>query len=88
MINEIKDLKITDVEVWNENAEDKNIGIRLSWSCNIGFGQYTIGFYGGNWYVDSECMESPEDRDFGRLVLNTWLGELRDNPTYKFGEID
>ena len=84
IMDDIKDLKITDVEIWND--ENKNIGVRLSWSCNVGFGQYTIGYHDGKWYVDSECMESPEDREFGRLVLATWLDNLKDNPVYKFGE--
>ena len=68
-MEDITNLKITDVEVWNE--DDKNIGLRLSWSANIGWGQYTIGFYDGRWYVDSEAMEvSP------KLVIN--------NPTKNF----
>lgn len=84
-MSEIKNLEITDVEVWNTSAKNKNIGIRLYWSCNLGFGAYTIGLYKGKWYIDDECMESPEDREFGKLVLNTWLNSLKDNPKYTFG---
>lgn len=84
-MKDITNLEITDVEIWND--DNKNIGLRLSWSANIGWGQYTIGFYDGKWYVDSESMENPEDREFGRLILNTWLYSLKDNPQYMFGNI-
>ena len=82
---DIKNLEITDVEVWNED-DNKSIGIRLSWDSDIGWGRYTIGFSGGEWYVDDECMESPEDRKFGKLVFATWLDSLKNNPQYMFGE--
>ena len=85
IMSEIKNLEITNVEIWND--DDKNIGVRLSWSCNLGFGQYTIGFHEGKWYVDDECMENPENREFGRLVLNTWLDSLENNPQYVFGNV-
>lgn len=84
-MSDVKNLEITDVEIWNK--DNKNIGLRLSWSSNIGWGQYTIGFCEGKWYVDSECMENPEDREFGRLVLNTWLDSLKNNPQYMFGTV-
>lgn len=84
-MTEIKDLKITDVEIWNVYDANAKLGLRLSWECNIGFGQYTIA-YDGDWYIDDECMEDPDDRKFGKLVLSTWLDSLKDNPKYDFGE--
>lgn len=85
-MSEIENLKIDDVEIWN--SEDTNIGIRLHWSADLGFGEYTIGFYNGCWYIDDECMEDPETREFGKLLLTTWLDSLKDNPKYNFGEYD
>ena len=58
-------------------------GIVISWSSDIGFGQYTI--YRKpvpehpecvRWFADSECMDDLEDKAFGKKLLQLWMDQI------------
>lgn len=55
-------------------------GIRISWSGPIGFGQYE--FYKSHednkWCIDSEHMDIPDDKEFGKMLLNKFINEIKD----------
>ena len=72
-----------EVEVFQNKAGidyDKDYDERvmiLSWSGNIGFGEYTLYTDGkGNWHGDSECMDRGEDKEFIRLLLDKFVERL------------
>lgn len=52
-------------------SNEKFNGIRIEWDSDIGFGEYTIYRETGTdqWYADSECMDSGEDKEFLRELL-------------------
>ena len=58
-------------------------GIIISWSSNIGFGEYTIyrKSAAGNpestaWVAESEHMDSMMDRSFGERLLQLWMKQI------------
>ena len=73
--------KIEDIDLQIESVEpfvnDNHTGLIISWSSNIGFGEYT--FYrdskdkNSEWKIDSETMDCGEDKDFGRALLKLWI---------------
>ena len=72
---EIKDLNIDDIEIYkNENYQ----GFKIYWSANIGFGVYEIykDNSDGKWYADSECMDSTDDKSFGKMLFEAFLKEI------------
>ena len=49
----------------------------LSWSGNIGFGEYTLYTdREGKWHGDSETMDRGEDKEFIRLLLDKFVEGL------------
>lgn len=52
-------------------SNEKFEGILIKWDSDIGFGEYTIYRQSGTeqWYADSECMDSGEDKEFLRELL-------------------
>lgn len=52
-------------------SNEKFEGIRIEWDSDIGFGGYGIYRETGTeqWYADSECMDSGEDKEFLRELL-------------------
>lgn len=52
-------------------SNEKFNGIRIEWDSDIGFGEYTIYRETGTdqWYADSECMDSGENKEFLRELL-------------------
>lgn len=72
---EIKDLNIDDIEIYkNENYQ----GFKIYWSANIGFGIYEIykDNSDGKWYADSECMDSNDDKSFGKMLFEAFLKKI------------
>ncbi len=60
---EIKNLTIDDIDLY-QNEKDGTKQIKISWSANIGFGEYTLQYIDGKWTGDSECMDRGEDKSF------------------------
>ena len=66
-----KEVKIDIDEVWPINTKViPNGGIGVSWSGNIGFGEYQL-FWGddGKLHADTEHMDRGEDKRFTKLIL-------------------
>ncbi len=73
-------LKINEVQFFERNGKKV---LNFQWSSDIGFGWYSIigikdDLYPGSirWLVQSECMDSEEDRAFGRKLLEIWHNEM------------
>jgi hypothetical protein len=64
-------VNIDDVDVY-KTEDGKYKGIRISWSANIGWGEYTFYVEDGKWYADSECM----GEDFGRMLLEKFMDQV------------
>lgn len=60
----IVDIEPFDNDTWR--------GFKIIWSGNIGFGEYTIyrDKTENQWYGDSECMDSNDDKWFLSLLLD------------------
>ena len=71
-INNI-DLKIKKAEPFTLYDES---GIVISWSADIGFGEYTFICRSGLWYAPSEGMDHEEDKAFGRKLLELWMDQI------------
>lgn len=60
-------------EKWDVDVTEIETGkdyIIISWSGNIGFGEYTLYKVKDKWFGDSECMDQGEDKDFLRYLLS------------------
>lgn len=57
---------------------ERNSGFVITWTSDIGFGEYTIYKPTGcdEWYGDSECMDSNEDKDFIRELMKVFVDKL------------
>ena len=70
-------LQIDDIGGFNN---DEHTGIIISWSSDIGFGEYTI------WkdtkdnefklYSDSECMDRDDDKEFISELMRLLVNKL------------
>ena len=70
---QIENLKIENIEFFHrENHE----GMIISWSANIGFGEYIFYKENGKYYADSEHMDRGEDKKFGKMLLELFLEEV------------
>lgn len=53
-------------------------GVLLSWTSDIGFGQYTLyRDKNGKFAADSEHMDSNEDKDFIKELMRLFIEKLR-----------
>ena len=66
-----EEVKIEDIDI-EPFDNDTWQGFKILWSGNIGFGEYTIyrDKTEKQWYGDSECMDSNDDKWFLSLLLN------------------
>ena len=57
---------------------EKYSGFVITWSSDIGFGEYTIYKTTGSdeWKADSEHMDSEEDRAFLNLLMKLFVQKL------------
>ena len=76
-VNEIN-LRVDQVEPFV--FDEKISGVVISWSSDIGFGQYTLrtapAIHDPNdkvWLAETECMDNNEDQSFGRKLLELWM---------------
>lgn len=69
-------LEIDNVEMFsNESVE----GMVITWSSDIGFGEYTIYKKPGEkeWYGDSEYIDSNKDKAFLQELLRLFLEKIK-----------
>jgi hypothetical protein len=73
-------LEIDDIEVWKPKNPEKNMHrglIRIRWNSSIGFGEYDLCKDGnGNWVGYSETMDSNEDKDFIKKLMELFIERL------------
>jgi len=65
-------LKVDGVELFEFDGEK---GIVIEWNADIGFGEYAFikRESSGLWLVDSEGMDSDDDKAFGKKLLELWM---------------
>ncbi|WP_028236249.1 hypothetical protein [Pseudobutyrivibrio sp. MD2005] len=69
-VNEIN-LQVDEVEFIGD-------GLLISWSSSIGFGQYDISYSSEfGWTISSECMDSNEDKAFGKKLLELIIDKAK-----------
>lgn len=69
-------VEVCDVEPF---ANNKYKGFTLTWSGNIGFGEYTIYQNADDpdkWKADSEHMDTTEDKWFLKLLMEDFINKL------------
>lgn len=54
--------------------------IVISWSSERGFGRYQITGNGNKFIIDDECMEKPDNREFGKQLMSAWLDTIKGDP--------
>lgn len=66
----IENLTIDDV--WPASS-----GIGISWSANIGWGDYVLYFdENNNLHADTECMDSGKDKQFTQAILKKLVDQI------------
>ncbi len=72
-------LRIEEVQI--HDKIDKGVML-IRWSSDIGFGEYVISGVPKitnpekiQWLADTECMDSNDDKSFGRKLLELWLDQ-------------
>lgn len=60
-------------------VNENHTGFIIEWSSDIGFGEYTIYKLknDNNWYGDSECMDSNEDKEFISELMRLFVEKLQ-----------
>lgn len=63
------DLQISDVTFFTRDGIYE--GVYIDWTSTIGFGEYLVyrNKRTGEWFADSECMDSNEDKEFLKELL-------------------
>jgi hypothetical protein len=62
-------LQIDDLEFFNK-------GFKILWSSDIGFGEYTVIKENGKILGFSECMDSQDDKEFIKKLLELLVDKL------------
>lgn len=69
------EVKVDDIKPF---INEKYIGFVIKWYGNIGWGEYTIyrAIDDDQWYADSECMDTTEDKEFLTILLKDFMNKL------------
>jgi len=69
-VNEIN-LAIEEVKIQKDT-------IIISWSSEIGFGEYVIRCSEDHqkFFAESECMDKDKDKSFGTKLLELWMEQI------------
>lgn len=53
-------------------------GLDISWESNNGWGHYILYRHAGEtqWHANSEYMDTPKDKAFLRLLLDTFIKQI------------
>ncbi len=59
-------------------VNENHIGFIIEWSSDIGYGEYTVykSENDNNWYGDSECMDSNDDREFITELMRLFIEKI------------
>ena len=59
-------------------VNEKYIGFIIEWTSDIGIGEYTIyrDYDSEEWKAESEHMDSNEDKDFIKELMNLFVAKL------------
>lgn len=66
---------VVSVDEVHAFSNEKYNGLKISWSGDIGFGEYTITFNGKNIHADSECMDDNNDKNFLKALLEDLVNQ-------------
>ena len=73
-------LKVSNVEPF---VSEKHKGLVISWTSDIGWGEYTIYTVPDlfdpdkiQWVAETETMDSVEDQSFGRKLMDLWIDKI------------
>lgn len=77
MRNEITDLEIDDITVFNVSSKERVVNIK--WSANIGWGECDLVYCDGKLYADTECMCSNEDKEFLKILFDKIIEDCEVN---------
>ena len=83
----IQNLQITNIKAFNNEMFE---GLTIQWIANIGFGEYTIykDKQTNQWNIDDECLETEEDRKFGKLLFEQFCKDIVAGKIYENDEDD
>ena len=79
----MKNLKKNEIKIHVDTIEpfinEQYIGFKIIWSGNIGWGEYTIyhAVNDNQWYADSECMDTNEDKKFLNELLKDFMNQIK-----------
>lgn len=65
-----------DCIIYNMDLEADSDHICISWTGDIGWGEYNLYFRDGSWYADSECMDSGDDKEFLMVLLRKFVEDV------------
>lgn len=77
------DVKMIHLEIDKVNPfkNEKYEGFTISWSSDIGFGEYRIyrktEEETGIWYGDSECMDMNDDKAFLEELMSLFIKRIQ-----------
>lgn len=69
-------LQVDDFEPF---VNDDHVGFIISWSSDIGWGEYTVykDKDSDQWYGDSECMDRGDDKEFISELMRLFIEKMR-----------
>ena len=71
----IENLEINNIEPFNN---DRRSGFYISWSANIGFGEYCLYTEDKTqWYGDSECLDTNDDKSFLEMLMKEFVKNVK-----------
>lgn len=73
--HDVKNIKL-QIDDFEPFINENHTGFIISWSSDIGFGEYTIYKENNKWYGDSECMDSNDEKEFVTQLMSIFIKEL------------
>ena len=67
---------VNEINLTIEDFEVRKDFIRISWSSDIGFGEYDLFKDAGEWCAMSECMDNNEDKEFIEKLIELFVKQL------------
>ena len=74
---QIHDVKVCSKSITEDGEFVHNGCIRIQWNSDIGFGEYDLcKDENGDWIGHSETMDSNDDKDFIKKLLEVFVEKL------------
>jgi len=71
-----KSIQITDIEFWSKWKQNQG-GMRISWACNLGFGELEIyKDLEGHFVTQTEHLASNENKQFIKAIMDALIDML------------